>query len=173
MVGLSFTRLRLTINFRCAFHHAAMKKTRRYPDQDIRVVVCQLAIDMAGGPTKLARAIGIKPQAVSNWELCPGDRCMDVQRLTGISIHRLRPDLYGVLPGGRRGGRTKDRFGLLVPQQDGSQGHADTTRPDIAKALVDGRKTESQGDVGSRRDGSQGGHGNGHWPQRRTGPDLA
>jgi DNA-binding transcriptional regulator YdaS (Cro superfamily) len=49
-----------------------------------------------GGNTGLARALDgeITPQAISQWKQVPAERTIDVERVTGISRHRLRPDLY-------------------------------------------------------------------------------
>jgi hypothetical protein len=48
------------------------------------------------GNTGLSRALNgeITPQAVSQWKQVPAERVLDVERATGISRHRLRPDLY-------------------------------------------------------------------------------
>lgn len=53
-----------------------------------------------GGSTGLARAIGagITPQAVSQWKQVPAERVLSVERATGVSRERLRPDLYPVEP---------------------------------------------------------------------------
>jgi len=47
------------------------------------------------GPVRLAGALKIKPQAVSQWKLVPADRVLKVEKLTGISRHELRPDVFG------------------------------------------------------------------------------
>lgn len=53
-----------------------------------------------GGATALARALNgnITPQAVSQWKKVPGDRVLEVERLTGVSRHELRPDIFGEAP---------------------------------------------------------------------------
>ncbi len=57
------------------------------------------AIRDAGGPAALARAIGqLSPQAVSQWKKCPPERVLDVERITGVSRHELRPDIFGTQP---------------------------------------------------------------------------
>jgi len=46
------------------------------------------------GPAELARLLGnISSQAISQWRKVPEDRVVDVERVTGISRHELRPDL--------------------------------------------------------------------------------
>ena len=51
-------------------------------------------------PTKLASELSlatpdkaVTPQAISQWKQVPHDRVLDVERITGISRHELRPDL--------------------------------------------------------------------------------
>lgn len=52
------------------------------------------AIKAAGAANDLARGLGITPQALSQWSRVPPLRVLDVERITGISRHELRPDLY-------------------------------------------------------------------------------
>jgi len=46
----------------------------------------------------LARALNCRPSAISQWDRVPVDRVADVERLTGISRHELRPDVFGPAP---------------------------------------------------------------------------
>lgn len=57
------------------------------------------ALEIAGGPTKLANALGIKPPAVSQWDQVPLERVTDVAKLTGIPAAELRPDLAAIFEG--------------------------------------------------------------------------
>ena len=52
------------------------------------------ALDAAGGPVKLARALGIVPSAVTQWTRVPPRHLPRVEKLTGMSGEELRPDLY-------------------------------------------------------------------------------
>ncbi|WP_223998426.1 YdaS family helix-turn-helix protein [Aureimonas sp. SA4125] len=52
------------------------------------------AIQKAGGPSAVARSIAIKPQAVSQWTVCPTIRVLEVEAFSGVSRHELRPDIY-------------------------------------------------------------------------------
>jgi DNA-binding transcriptional regulator YdaS (Cro superfamily) len=52
------------------------------------------AIDAAGGLTGLADALGISKQAVAQWDSVPPLRVLEVERVSGVSRHELRPDLY-------------------------------------------------------------------------------
>lgn len=56
-------------------------------------------IDKLGGPTKAAQKLGLSsPSVVMNWRLrdsIPAERVIEVEKLTGISRHALRPDIFG------------------------------------------------------------------------------
>lgn len=56
------------------------------------------AKEAAGGTVALARAIGLRSQAVSQWFRVPAARVLDVERVTGVSRHELRPDVFGSEP---------------------------------------------------------------------------
>jgi len=56
------------------------------------------AIAACGSSRMLARAIGVSPQAVSQWRRVPVGRVLAVEAITGISRHELRPDIYGPQP---------------------------------------------------------------------------
>jgi DNA-binding transcriptional regulator YdaS (Cro superfamily) len=54
-----------------------------------------IAKKKASGPSGLAKAIGgLTPQAVSQWRQVPATRVLDVERVTGVPRHQLRPDIY-------------------------------------------------------------------------------
>lgn len=52
------------------------------------------AVDSVGGQAKFARLIGVTAQAVSQWDEVPPLRVLVVERISGVSRHDLRPDLY-------------------------------------------------------------------------------
>lgn len=56
------------------------------------------AIEAAGGQTALANALGLKQGHIWYWahraHQIPAERVLDVERVTGIPRHELRPDLY-------------------------------------------------------------------------------
>lgn len=62
-------------------------------------------IRIAGGPAAVARAFDppIRTQAVSQWSVAPPERCRRLAELTGgeISVHQLRPDIFGEPPAGQ------------------------------------------------------------------------
>lgn len=47
-----------------------------------------------GGITRLAAELCISSQAISQWKRVPAERVLDVERITGIPRHELRPDIY-------------------------------------------------------------------------------
>lgn len=51
---------------------------------------------LAGELSRFGEAI--TPQAVWKWDRVPSARCLDVERATGVSRYRLRPDIYGEDP---------------------------------------------------------------------------
>lgn len=53
------------------------------------------AVDAAGNASILARRLGVKRQSVQQWKKqIPAERVLEIERLTGVSRHELRPDLY-------------------------------------------------------------------------------
>lgn len=49
---------------------------------------------IAGGTAALARRLGIKTQAISQWEEVPIKRVPAVASITGMDCHELRPDFF-------------------------------------------------------------------------------
>jgi DNA-binding transcriptional regulator YdaS (Cro superfamily) len=58
----------------------------------------------AGGQVALARVVGVRPQAVSQWVTgsrpVPAKRCLASEEATGRQVTRydLRPDVFGAAP---------------------------------------------------------------------------
>lgn len=48
-----------------------------------------------GRATSLAKELHLFPSGISQWKEVPPKHVLDVERITGISRHDLRPDLYG------------------------------------------------------------------------------
>lgn len=59
-----------------------------------RKAALERAIKAVGTAGKLAEAIGISAQAVSQWDEVPPLRVLAVSRISGVPPHELRPDLY-------------------------------------------------------------------------------
>lgn len=58
------------------------------------IQIVEQAAEKVGGLGKLAEGLGIKHQSFYSWERIPAGRVLDIERLTGIPRHDLRPDLY-------------------------------------------------------------------------------
>jgi DNA-binding transcriptional regulator YdaS (Cro superfamily) len=58
------------------------------------------AVKAAGGHTALARTLGVSRQLVYYWAEngVPAQWCLKVEHATGVSRHKLRPDVYGPQP---------------------------------------------------------------------------
>lgn len=56
------------------------------------------AIDLAGGQTKVAKKCNTTQQRVWNWihrdKKIPAEYVLNIEKLTGVSRHELRPDIY-------------------------------------------------------------------------------
>ena len=70
---------------------------------ELKAAALDEAKKAANGSTGLSRALNglatdrkreLSPQAVSQWKQVPAERVLDVERATGVSRNRLRPDLY-------------------------------------------------------------------------------
>ncbi|WP_025031443.1 transcriptional regulator [Nitratireductor aquibiodomus] len=57
--------------------------------------IVEQAAEKVGGLNKLAAELGIKHQAFYSWRQVPPARVLDLERITGISRHDIRPDIYG------------------------------------------------------------------------------
>lgn len=67
------------------------------PD-DPRIAAWRKAHGLAGGNRPLAKHFGISEAAVAQWVICPENRTLDVERLSGVSRYQLRPDIFGECP---------------------------------------------------------------------------
>lgn len=56
------------------------------------------AKEEAGNASRLAEMLGLTVQAVYQWKKVPAERCLEVERLTGIPRYELRSDIYGEGP---------------------------------------------------------------------------
>jgi hypothetical protein len=75
----------------------------KFDPADPRVVACKKAVQNAGGPTMLARKLTadgapISVQGVHYWKIVPADRVLHVSLISGVSVHELRPDVFGTKP---------------------------------------------------------------------------
>lgn len=51
-----------------------------------------------GGVIKLSEKLGLSRAAASQWDRVPAEHVLTVERLTGVSRHVLRPDIFGDAP---------------------------------------------------------------------------
>lgn len=53
------------------------------------------AIKIGGGPAKVSDRLGVSRTSPYSWKKCPVHHVLQLEALTGISRHRLRPDIFG------------------------------------------------------------------------------
>ena len=58
------------------------------------IQIVEKAAEVSGGVVKLAQALGINYRSFHSWKRVPAERVLDLERVTGIPRHELRPDLY-------------------------------------------------------------------------------
>jgi DNA-binding transcriptional regulator YdaS (Cro superfamily) len=63
-------------------------------DMVIKPFPIKSAIEAAGGLTSLAKAVGVTPSAIAQWDVVPPLRVLQVERITGVPRWVLRPDIY-------------------------------------------------------------------------------
>ena len=56
--------------------------------------IVHTAADRVGGLSALARLLGVKHPTFYRWSRVPAERVLQIERVTGVSRHELRPDLY-------------------------------------------------------------------------------
>ncbi|CDP50684.1 hypothetical protein [Devosia sp. DBB001] len=59
------------------------------------IQIVEEAAGKVGGLVALATELGIKHQALYSWKRVPADRVLEIERITGVSRHELRPDVFG------------------------------------------------------------------------------
>jgi Putative antitoxin of bacterial toxin-antitoxin system, YdaS/YdaT len=79
-----------------------MRTFRKYSSDHPMAVACRDAINKAGGYKLLAARLNRTWQAIYHWEVVPTEHVLEVSRLSGISVHVLRPDKFGAEPERRR-----------------------------------------------------------------------
>ncbi|HEY4202611.1 MAG TPA: YdaS family helix-turn-helix protein [Devosiaceae bacterium] len=60
------------------------------------IQIVEQAAERAGGLMALASALGIRHQTFYSWKRVPAERVLELERITGISRHELRPDLAAI-----------------------------------------------------------------------------
>lgn len=65
-----------------------MTKTRTDPGLAAAILV-------AGSVKALAKKLGKTSSAISQWTKVPPESVLAIEKITGVSRHKLRPDLHG------------------------------------------------------------------------------
>lgn len=60
-------------------------------------------IRRAGGPLKVAKAVGRHHATVIGWHRVPAEHVRTVSRMSGLSPHIIRPDVFGADAADERG----------------------------------------------------------------------
>lgn len=60
------------------------------------IEIVEQAAQKAGGLVALANRLGIKHQALYSWKRVPAERVLDIEQITGVSRHQIRPDLSAI-----------------------------------------------------------------------------
>lgn len=69
---------------------------------DEQTPAIEAAIKAAGTQQALADSLGIRSASISEWKTrgrVPAERVLEVEAITGVSRHQLRPDVFGPAPG--------------------------------------------------------------------------
>ena len=53
--------------------------------------------EKVGGVVALSKALGLSRAAVSQWTRVPIEHVASIERLTGVSRHDLRPDVFSTI----------------------------------------------------------------------------
>jgi DNA-binding transcriptional regulator YdaS (Cro superfamily) len=54
----------------------------------------KLALVNAGGVRAVAKVFDVATQNIYRWRVCPPERVLKIEELSGVPRHELRPDLY-------------------------------------------------------------------------------
>lgn len=78
-------------------------------DKGLRLVLAKAksqdpAKDQEGvkGHRALARILGVSQAAISQWRRVPPARCLQIEKVLGVSRHDQRPDIFGPAPKTKR-----------------------------------------------------------------------
>lgn len=123
----------------------------------------EAAKDRAKGASSLARSLCITPQAVNQWFVVPPERVLDVERLTGVSRHLLRPDVFG-RPQTSPVGSSAGEAGASSPNHDApaisEQGRAEVAHrvhtPEVAGSNPVPATSFNSSGISSQSDGNAG-----------------
>lgn len=57
--------------------------------------IVEQAAEKAGGIVALARKLGIRHASMYSWKKVPAERVLMIEKITGVSRHEIRPDIFG------------------------------------------------------------------------------
>ena len=60
--------------------------------------IIEEAASKFGGIVAMSLALGRSRAAASQWNQIPPEHVLEIERVSGISRHRLRPDIFGESP---------------------------------------------------------------------------
>jgi DNA-binding transcriptional regulator YdaS (Cro superfamily) len=63
------------------------------PDNRPPEIVREAAANV-GGLSQLAKLMGIRHTTFYRWKEVPAERVLQIEKLTGVSRHDMRPDIY-------------------------------------------------------------------------------
>ena len=59
------------------------------------IKIVEKAAEMSGGIVELSRQLGIKHNSMYCWNRVPAEHVLKIERITGVSRHDIRPDVFG------------------------------------------------------------------------------
>ncbi|WLR92160.1 transcriptional regulator [Shinella zoogloeoides] len=62
------------------------------------IEIVEIAAAKVGGVVALSRELGIKHSSFHSWPRVPAERVLEFERITGVSRHVIRPDVFGPAP---------------------------------------------------------------------------
>lgn len=57
--------------------------------------IVEKAAEKVGGIVALARKLGIRHASMYSWKKVPAERVLMIEKITGVSRHEIRPDIFG------------------------------------------------------------------------------
>ena len=72
---------------------------KKFPKMKVRRGVMAEIFHSEGMISKIARLCDVHTTAVSRWKRIPAKHVLAIEAETGISRHRIRPDIFGGEPG--------------------------------------------------------------------------
>lgn len=74
-----------------------MHKSRKHAEWWQKIPGLAEAIQLRQSITAVARELGLRPSSLVAWRrngVPAGERCIQVHKITGVPLHKIRPDIY-------------------------------------------------------------------------------